>query len=360
MTDFAKHPDFIVQQKNPFNGEPPLDRLIKSEITPLELFFARNHAPVPDIDPKAYRLRVQGRVQRPLSLSLQEIYAFPKTILTAALQCAGNRRIDLIRHQAVPGEVPWQAQAIGNASWSGVSLRALLEEAGLRMPAAHVAFVGLDGVEKNGRRFGFGGSVPLDVALHGDVLLAYEMNGQPLTPVHGFPLRVVSPGYIGARSVKWLSEIAVSEQPSENHYQALAYKLFPPHVTAKNVDWSKGIMLGELSINAAICSPADGDRVPAGPVEVAGYAMAGGGRLVERVDVSTDGGDSWVEAKLSNAVRYAWRLWRAELNLAAGECELIVRAWDSATNTQPERVAPLWNFKGYMNNAWHRVRVRAV
>ncbi len=360
MSDHGKHPDFIVQQAMPFNGEPPAARLIEHEVTPLSLFFARNHAPFPTVEPGAYRLRAQGQVERPLSLSLDELYALPKVEIAATLQCAGNRRTDLIAHQPVPGEVPWQAQAIGNARWGGVRLGALLEAAGVRPGDAHVAFLGLDQVEKHGAPFGFGGSVPLAAALHGEVLLAYEMNGQPLTAAHGFPLRAVAPGRIGARSVKWLREITVQAAPSDNYYQAKAYRLFPPDVNAGNVDWPKGLMLDELSVNSAICTPAEGDRVPAGPLRLAGYAMAGGGRLVERVDASADGGTSWLQAELSPATRHAWRLWHAQIDLPTGNHELVVRAWDAAANTQPERVAPLWNFKGYMNNAWHRVRVRAT
>ena len=195
----------------------------------------------------------------------------------------------------------------------------------------------------------------------GDVLLAWEMNRQPLPPEHGFPLRIVAPGWIGARSVKWLSSIHVQQEPSDNYYQQRTYKVFPPHVDKSSAEWSQGLMLGELSLTSVICDPLDGGEVGVGPVRVRGYAMAGGQRTVERVEVSADNGGRWEVAELSEATPAgAWRLWEATLELPAGAHELVCRAWDSAAITQPEDPAHLWNLEGYMNNAWHRVRVWAA
>jgi sulfite oxidase len=362
VSALAKHPRFRTLETEPWNGEAPVELLIERLETPAELFYVRNHAPVPEVDPKTYRLAIDGLVRQPLSLSLDDLRRdFRHLEVPATLQCAGNRRDELIRVRPVPGETPWSAGAIGHARWRGVPLGAVLEAAGLAEGAAHVAFAGLDRVEKRGEGFPFGGSIPLAKALawggsHG-VLLAWEMNGEPLAPEHGFPLRVVVPGYIGARSVKWLEAIGVQEAPSDNHYQARAYKLFPPHVGPEDADWSRGLMLGELSLTSVMGSPGEGEEVAAEGVAVRGYAMAGGERTVERVEVSADGGRSWVVAEHESAPAGVWSLWRAEVELAEGEHELVCRAWDSAANTQPERVEPLWNFKGYMNNAWHRVRV---
>lgn len=357
---FDKHARFIVREAEPFNAEPPIDLLRASFITPPELFYVRNHAPVPQVDADSFHLKIDGMVDRAIHVSLAELRAkFAPQTVTATLQCAGNRRDGLMAIEIINGEVAWGAQAIGNASWTGVSLRDVLEFVGIGADARHIEFTGLDDVERKGTRFGFGGSIPVDKAMSGEVLLAFEMNAEPLTPVHGAPLRAVVPGYIGARSVKWLGGIRVQGEPSQNYFQAHAYKLFSPSVSAQTADWRRGLMLGELSINSAICRPRDGETLRAGKCAVQGYAMAGGGRSVERVDVSGDNGQTWTEAKFDadGFSRWAWRFWEAQIELEAGESQIVARAWDSATNTQPEDARAVWNFKGYMNNAWHRVNV---
>jgi sulfite oxidase len=361
MTSHDKSPALIVRAECPFNGGPPLDLLRQSFLTPNNLFFVRNHGDVPLINPHEYRLTVDGRVRRPLSLSLDDLRAdFPEVTVVAALQCAGNRRDGLSAIQPVLDELPWESDAIGNAAWTGVPLRDVLHAADVEPGAQHAAFLGLDTVEHGAERFGYGSSIPLDKALQPEVLLAYAMNGAPLPPTHGFPLRVVTPGYIGARSVKWLASITLQSEPSDNYFQSHAYKLFPPQIDAETADWNVGLMLGELSINAVICSPVDGAVLPAGSILVQGYAMAGGGRTVERVDLSIDGGVTWSVAELGEQQPWAWRFWAAQLSLPPGPHEIIARAWDSAANTQPEHAHAIWNFKGYMNNAWHRVRVRVT
>jgi sulfite oxidase len=171
-------------------------------------------------------------------------------------------------------------------------------------------------------------------------------------------VRVVVPGYIGARSVKWLSRITVQEGPSDNYFQAKAYRLFPPHFGPDNVDWDQGLMLGEAPVNSVILSPAGGETLPAGRIAVRGWALAGGDRRVARVDVSADGGKTWKVAELGPGDEaHAWRLWEAALDLGPGSHEIACRAWDSAAQTQPEHAGQVWNFKGYANNAWHKVRV---
>jgi len=356
-----KHTEMIIRSEQPLNAEAPLDLLPRNFITPTELFYIRNHGSMPEVDTERYRLSVTGMVQQQMRLSLNEIRQnFSKSTVTATLQCAGNRRQDLMEVAPIPGEEPWSAGAIGNAEWSGALLTEVLQAAGVYPEVRHVAFTGLDEIEMGDQSFGFGGSIPIEKAMSPEVLLAYEMNGEPLTPGHGFPLRVVAPGYIGARSVKWLANIRVQEEPSSNYYQTHAYKLFPPQVDEETADWSKGLMLGELSVNSVICQPADEEMLPAGPVSVRGYAVTGGDRSVERVDVSIDGGESWISADLlEEKGPWAWRLWEASVDLDPGEYELVARAWDSAANTQPELSEQIWNFKGYMENSWHRVWVRA-
>lgn len=359
MEKYNKHPSFIVKEGEPFNGEPPLSSLLQSFVTPVPLFFARNHGTVPEVEPQAYRLSITGMVEKPLSLSLDDLRNhFPRQAVTATLQCAGNRRSELMAVEPIPGEVAWDAAAISTAVWSGFPLQEILQEAGVQPGAKHIAFTGLDEVHRHGQSFGFGGSIPLSKAESSEVLLADEINGETLTPVHGFPLRLVVPGYIGARSVKWISEISVQSTPSDNYFYTRAYQLFSPQMRAESVDWERGIKLGELPINSVICNPGPGAQVATNPVMVQGYAISSGGRSIERVDVSADGGENWVTARLSGEnAQWAWRLWEASLELRPGSNQIIARAWDSAANTQPEEVKSIWNFKGYMNNAWHRVSV---
>lgn len=352
----------IVHSDQPLNGAPPLELLGRDFLTPLELFFIRNHGSIPPIDANQYRLAVTGMVAHPLRLPLAELrQRFPRVHLVAALQCAGNRRRELMEVAPIPGEIPWGADAIGNAVWSGWRLRDILEAAGVDPNAGHVAFTGLDVMAHAGGT-GFGGSIPFDKAMDAEVLIAEQMNGAPLDPAHGFPVRAVVPGYIGARSVKWLGEITVQARPSDNYYQAQAYKLFPPQVRAESADWTTGLMLGEVPVNAVICEPATGAALQPGPTLVRGYAVSGGGRRIVRVDLTADGGRSWQTADLAQAkeLPWSWTLFKGMVEFTAGRYELSVRAWDAAANTQPEDAGKIWNFKGYMNNAWHRVRVRVA
>jgi len=362
MKLFDKHPDTIVRDQQPFNAEPPLDLLRESFVTPKELFYVRNHGSVPEVDPAGYRLAVSGSVEEPLELSTEEIKnEFPKEVVVATIHCAGNRRDELMEVAEIPGEIPWNAGALGNARWGGVPLREVLRTAGVNEEARHVAFDGLDEVEE-GESPNFGGSILLKKAMRPDVLLAYEMNDEPLAPEHGFPLRAVVGGYIGARSVKWLSSITLQEEPSTNFFQRSSYRLFPPYLQEEPADSPQGLMLGEISVNAAICRPKEGETVPAGDVSFEGYAIAGGERRIERVDLSADGGQAWTGANLLEAGRdhpWAWRFWEAELQLDPGQHQIVVRALDSAADTQPEDAGSIWNLKGYVNNAWHKVRVNA-
>lgn len=364
---FDKHPALHVLMEQPFNAAPPLTLLRENFITPRSVFFVRNHAPVPGLDPTAYRLRVTGMVQRELALSLEDLRSkFEKTEVVATLQCAGNRRTELYTVAPIPGEVPWGAEAVSNGLWGGVRLRDVILAAGLEGEPQFAAFTGLDEVEKEGRRFGLGGSIPLEKALSPEVLLAYEMNDEPLPPVHGFPLRVVAPGIIGARSVKWLGEISLQSEPSSNFFQAKAYRLFSPEVTAQPANVEEGMMLEEVWVNSVICAPLDGASLPAGPVTVEGFSLTSGGHRIERVEVFVEYGrrsiteeQAPVRADLvGENHKWAWRFWRATVELKPGARQIVAHAWDSARRTQPKDTQRVWNLKGYMNNVWHRVRVR--
>jgi sulfite oxidase len=348
---YGKRHDITVHEEEPFNCEPPRTALAAAAITPTDTFYVRNHGPIPAV--REPRVRVTGLVERELDLSLDDLRRFLERELVVTLQCAGNRRADLMAVRDIPGESPWGPCATGTARWRGVALADVLAEAAPKEEARHVGLEGADLSSEVDEVYG--GSIPLrDAAAH-EVLLAWSMNGEPLPPVHGGPLRAVVPGYIGARSVKWLTRIELRAEQWEGHYQATAYRLVPPGTEPGR---GVGMPLGLVAVNSDVFSPADGARVPAGPLEVCGYGFAGGRRKVERVDVSLDGGGNWIQADLSDDLgEWAWRLWRAEVDLSPGEHEIAVRAWDSAAGTQPENPAGSWNPKGYANNAWGRVRV---
>lgn len=352
---------FVARQDEPFNGGPPVDMVAADYLTPTDLFFVRSHAPVPAVERAAYRLRVEGAVERPLALSLGDLASgFARTTVTAAVHCAGLRRDELMAEADIPGELPWSGDAIGNAVWGGVRLAEVLAAAAADRGrgGAHVAFTGLDRVERDDGATPFGGSVPAAKAWAAEVLLADEMNGEPLPAVHGGPLRVLVPGYIGARSVKWLAAVRVQARPSPNHYQQQAYRLTPGRPDDPEPA-RPGPMLGDLLLNCAISGPQPGARLPAGRVNLRGWAVAGGGAAVSRVEVSGDDGATWHPARLlDRAEPWAWRRWRASLELAPGAAVLVARAFDAAGGEQPPTLEQVWNRQGYMNNAWHRVPVR--
>jgi sulfite oxidase len=359
MGRYDKRADLIVHQDEPFNAETALAALAEGPVTATDAFYVRAHGAVPEIEPTAWRLRVHGLVERELALSFTTLReAFRDREVTATLQCAGNRRAGLIAVRDIPGEAPWGPGATGTATWSGVPLADVLALADPLTGAEHVAFEGADLCPEATPAERFGGSIPLDKACRPEVLLAWAMNGEPLAPVHGAPLRVVVPGYIGARSVKWLERIEVRSTPWKGYFQHVVYRLVPEDGTPGP---GAGMPLGLVALNAAVLSPADGQTVTAGAVEVFGYAFAGGERHVARVDVSLDGGTTWSQAELLDDLGpWSWRQWRITVDLVPGEHEILARAWDSSAATQPDDDAALWNPKGYVNNARPRVRVRAA
>ena len=356
-------PNLLVRSAHPYNAETPLDRLLASSMTAAADFYVRSHGDIPHLDPATHRLRVGGKVAAPLDLSMAELRdRFPERSVTAVLQCAGNRRADLQAVRPTTGD-PWAAGAIGNAEWTGVALADVLHAAEAETGAAlHVAFESRDMIEmpKEGR-FAYGVSIGMAKAMAPETLLAHTMNGKTLAPEHGFPLRAVVPGYAGVRSPKWLAAITVQDRPSGNHMQQRDYKLLPPDATEETVDWQTGVTIDDMPLTSAICQPAEGAVLDAGPTRLGGYAVATA-RAVARVDVSADGGRTWAQAALEHdpAAPWSWTLWRIEMDLPKGRHELAVRAWDSAGQTQPALPDDVWNFKGYLSTAWHRLHVSVV
>ena len=348
----------IVHSEAPYNAEPELAALRESHETPAEEFYVRSHGNVPEVEAGTFVLEVGGFVATPLRLTLADLGRFPQRTIDATLQCAGNRRAAMDAVKPVTGD-PWQPGAIGNASWTGVALADVLRAAGADTAGGHhVAFASLDEVEMEGNRFHFGASIPVEKAMAPEVLLATAMNGETLSPEHGFPLRVVTPGFAGVHSPKWLAAITVQERPSDCPIQAADYKLLPPDIESpENIDWSRGTTIDAMPVNSAICEPAAGAVLAAGAVAVRGWAMATGVPIA-RVEVSGDGGAAWVEAECEgDPSLWSWTFWSAELELPAGEHELVVRAVDAAGEGQPADPAAGWNVKGYLANAWHRVAV---
>ncbi|XP_029007623.1 sulfite oxidase, mitochondrial [Betta splendens] len=376
-SDPERHPVLRVNNLKPFNAEPPPEILSDSYITPSAFFFKRNHLPVPQVDPASYRLHVEGLPGGTLTLTLEELKTrFPKHTVTATLQCAGNRRSEMNKVKLVKG-LNWGIAAISNATWGGAKLRDVLLAAGygpeVAQWARHVQFEGLD---KDVTGTAYGSSIPINKAAseEGDVLLAYEMNGEELPADHGFPIRVVVPGTVGARNVKWLGRIVVSAQESSSHWQQNDYKGFSPGTDWDTVDFRSAPAIQELPVQSAITSPQDGAALDrsADSVTVKGYAVSGGGREVIRVDVSLDGGRTWQVARLRSADQpdapdlpplgraWAWKLWEvtAPLPPEAQELEIVCKAVDNSYNVQPDTVSPIWNLRGVLSNAWHRVKVK--
>jgi sulfite oxidase len=359
MARFGKREDMLVHEHEPFNAESGPGSLAAGSVTATDAFYVRNHGAVPELHPDGWRLRVDGEVERELNLSLETLREiFAEREVTATLQCAGNRRAGLIAVRDIPGEAPWGPGATGTAVWSGVALADVLALAGPLGSAAHVGFEGADLSPEAKPAQLFGGSIPFEKALRPEVLLAWGMNGEPLPPVHGAPLRVVVPGYIGARSVKWLQHVELRSQPWEGYFQHVVYRLVAED---ESPGPGVGLPLGLVALNSAVLAPVGGDTVAAGPVTICGYAFAGGERYVARVDVSTDGGHRWCRAQLQEDLgQWAWRQWKITVQLPPGEHEITVRAWDSSAATQPDHEVSMWNPKGYVNNACPRVRIRAV
>ena len=322
--------------------------------------YCRNHGPFPDITREQWRLTVDGIVQKPLTLTYDELTSqFTPHSVVATLACAGNRRAELLKVRPIPGKDPWAHGAISTAEWRGARLADVLGAAGVDLDEGlHVAFSAPDVAQEASPVQSYGSSIPLSKAMSQEVLLAWEMNSEPLPRVHGGPVRVVVPGYIGARSVKWVTGMTVQPAPSANYFQASDYRILPPDADPDTVPPGEGISLSMLALNCDILVPGDDAEIPAGPLTIRGYALAGDGRGIGRVDVSLDDGRTWRQADLEPAASpWAWRWWSLTVEARPGPISLTARAWDDTGVTQPESPASLWNPWGYGNNAWAHVKV---
>ena len=359
---WGKRRDMIVRDRLPFNAEPPTSVLAEREITALDAFYSRNHGPFPDIAPEQWRVTIDGMVTKKLTLPFDQLTArFTAHSVVATLACAGNRRAELLKVRPIPGKDPWGHGAISTAEWRGARLADVLHAAGVPSDERlHVAFTAPDVAQEAVPVQSYGSSIPLTKAMSGEVLLAWQMNSHPLPRVHGGPVRVVVPGYIGARSVKWITGITVQPVPSRNYFQASDYRILPADMNPDTAAPGEGISLSALPLNCDILLPEDGAEVSAGPLTIRGYALAGDGHGIARVDVSLDEGRTWRQADLEPALNHwTWRSWSRTVQTRPGPLSVTVRAWDDRGITQPESPAALWNPGGYGNNAWAHIKVFA-
>jgi len=333
------------------NHGMPLEAL-RWDVTPLGLHYLLTHYDIPEVDPATWRLELDGLVARPLSLSLEELRARPGREVVATMECAGNGRARIEPHVV---SQPWLHEAVGTARWRGAPLQPLLDEAGVLDGGSDVLFVGLDRGVEGGEEQAYARSVPLSEALREDVLLAYEINGVPLPPQHGFPLRLLVPGWYGMTSVKWLARITVLDAPHDGYQMRDSYRV-------RQEEGEEGIPLARMQVRALMIPPGIPEFlsrariVEAGECLVRGRAWSGEAE-VAGVEVSTNGGETWAEAQLEASALgpWAWRSWSFAWQAEPGEHELCCRARDAAGNVQP--LEPPWNLGGYANNAVQRVAV---
>lgn len=332
------------------NRGMPLEGL-RYDVTPVGMHYLLIHFDIPEAVGSDWRLEVAGLVAKPLMLSVAELRERPRVSLPVTMECGGNGRALM---DPRPISQPWLVEAIGTAEWTGTSLRGLLEEAGLKPEAVEVVFTGADeGVQGDEQQF-YQRSLSIEEVTRDEVMIAYEMNGRPLEPQHGYPLRLLVPGWYGMTSVKWLKSIEVVARAFDGYQMIGSYRY------TQSAD-DLGEPVTTIRVRALMVPPGIPDfltrvrLVPRGPVTLSGRAWAG--RLeVRRVEVSTDGGVTWAEARLEAPIgRFAWRGWSFDWMAERGEYELAVRATDSEGNTQPD--VQNWNYQGMGNNAVQRVRV---
>ncbi|KAI7885045.1 molybdopterin binding oxidoreductase [Lichtheimia hyalospora FSU 10163] len=374
--------------KHPFNAEAPLKSLEKAGyVTPNHLHFVRNHGPVPQLIWEEHRIDIIGLVNSPTTITMDDITSMQPITLPVTMVCAGNRRKEqnMVKQSIGFG---WGASGASTACWTGVYLRDVINRfgGGLKDNAKYICFEGVDKTSKGG----YGTSIAANRVMsdHYDIILAYKMNGELLPADHGFPIRVIIPGCIGGRSVKWLGCIEATDKESTNPFHNGDNKVFPTQVKsaeqATEEKWwpRPEYTLYDLNINSIISTPNHDERIMLHNLQetytARGYAYTGGNRRITRVEISLDSGKTWLLATLHcppshqiaaaygqltgpsyyQASRYwSWTLWHVDLEVAdlVRADEMVVRAWDESQNTQPENLT--WNLMGMMNNCWFRVKL---
>jgi sulfite oxidase len=404
-----KHPDMLHLLQFPYNGEPPKRLVTSKPITPNPLHFVRNHGGIPLIEKDKFSMTLDGLVANPKSYTLDELMdesKFPRmeklvtmqvscnsrsvVFLTLNVlrlvcstdmfeawansdifnQCSGTRRIEQISLYAGQGDevpqAPWAEGAIGTAKYVGISLKKLIKDCGgLINGAKHLEFYGAETYFKNDEVMNYVVSVPWSKVKANEVILAWEMNGEPLPKIHGYPLRVVVLGYIGARSVKWLYRIKAIENPTLAPVQSREYLYFNQQVGKHNQRATDGIQIQEMPVSSAIMSPWTKQVIiHNGAIRCKGWAYSGGGRWPERVELSADGGFSWYavpDENLSKKGKWTWRTWECDLPCdVEGWIEIVCRCWDNSLNTQPLTVRAAWNWGLHVTSSAHRISVYSM
>lgn len=365
--------------KHPFNSEPPLTRLMHHGfITPAPLHYVRNHGPVPKGRWEDWTVEVWGLVKRPMRLTMDQLVTeFPSREIPVTLVCAGNRRKEQNMVKQTIG-FNWGAAGVSTSVWRGVLLRHVLKQCGIfsrKRGALNVCFEGAEDLPGGGGSK-YGTSIKYEIAMDPsrDIMLAYMQNAEHLSPDHGFPVRMIIPGFIGGRMVKWLKRIIVTTPESDSYYHYNDNRVLPSHVDAELANaeawWYKPeYIINELNINSVITTPCHEEILPINsgttqrPYTLRGYAYSGGGRKVARVEVTMNGGETWLVCTLEHPEKpnrygkyWCWCFWSLEVEVLdlLGTKEIAVRAWDEALNTQPEKL--IWNVMGMMNNCWFRVK----
>lgn len=345
----------IARVTRPFDAETPVGEFT-SWLTPNERFFVRSHFGPPGAEtvrPEGWRLTVRGLVKEGLSLSFQDLRRLEEVTLAVVLQCSGNGRAH--HRPKVPG-VQWERGAVGNAQWTGVRLRDVLQRAGLKPQGLHVEFQGADRPPLTTVPL-FTRSIPLAKALHPDTLLAYEMNGRPLPLLHGAPLRVITPGWMAESCMKWLTEITVRAEESPGYYMQQAYRTPDTSIQlGSGLPGTAMVPVERMPVKSLIAVPAEGETLRVGPVTIQGVAWAGE-TPVAVVEVSCDDGRTWEQARLiGDEQPYAWRQWQFVWQARkAGPTALLCRATDAHGEQQPPVSA--WNPGGFLWNGWDRLPV---
>ena len=337
----------ILRSPRPLNLETPL-RELTADVTPTELFFVRNNYDGPVIDPAAYVLTVDGEVENPLSLRLDDLKRLESVTQTVTLECAGNGRSF---HKPPASGLQWEHGAVGTAVWRGVRLADVLRLARPRPTARHVVPDGND-APPTPQAPDFIRSHPIAKAMEPHTMIALEMNGQPVPHLHGGPARLLVPGWVGSASIKWLTKLTLADAEWSGPFMTRSYR--SPRVDDANQTYS----LQSLECKSVVVAPSDGAQLAAGAHTITGFAWAGEGTIVA-VDVSTDGGQSWKAASLVGPEsRYAWRRWELPWTAAAGAHTLMARASDSLGRHQP--ASRPRDPQGYRWNVIHAVRVNVA
>jgi len=357
VADATKIHGLIIRESEPLNLEFPFS-MLEQAITPRHQFFVRSHFSLPSLTAREWRLQVDGEVDSPFELTYDELRKLPAETRPATIECAGNGRAFLVPKAK---GVLWGTGAVGTAEWTGVLLSNVLRRAGVKPNAIEAIFQGADSGEvteepQSPGVIHFERSLPLTKANRPEVLLAYKMNGQDLNPEHGFPVRLVVPGWYGMASVKWLNRITLSSTPFNGYWQSLEYSYFQRSQGRPSL-----VAITEMPVKASIARPAPHEAIPAGVVfRVFGAAWSGKSEI-DSVEISIDGGSEWHSADLlGRPLPYCWRLWEYQWQVPRdpGRYQLMVRATDKASAVQPSGRDP--DRRGYMINHTIPVDVEVV